>query len=221
MAYQVFGASVSPFVRKLLVFLAEKNLTFDHDPVNPFSPPENYRETSPLGRIPAFRDGDKPLADSSVICAYLERRHPSPALMPADDYAYARALWFEEYMDSGFAPVAGGGVFRPLVVAPMMMNQPVTDAIRAEADRVVREDLAPMWDYLEGEIGSREFFVGDALSIADISVASIHVNLQHAGVDVAADRWPQLAGFIKRILARPSFKTIIDEEVPVWSRREA
>ncbi len=219
MAYQVFGASVSPFVRKVLVFLAEKTLAVELDPVNPFSPPDNYRETSPLGRIPAFRDGDKTLADSSVICAYLERRHPTPALMPADDYAYARALWFEEYIDSGFAPVAGGNVFRPLVILPMM-KQPVTADIRAEVARVVREDLAPMWDYLEGEIAAREFFVGDAFSLADISVASIHVNLLHAGVDVAADRWPQLAGFIGRMFARPSFRAIIDEETPIRSRRE-
>jgi glutathione S-transferase len=221
MSYQVFGASVSPFVRKVLVFLAEKGIAFDHDPVNPFSPPKNYRDTSPLGKIPALKDGDKTLADSSVICSYLERRHPEPALYPSDDYAYARALWFEEFMDGGFTPKAGGGIFFPLVIAPMMMNQPVTPEIRAEVDRVLREEIAPLWDYLEKELGAKSFFVDGRFTIADIAVASMHVNLFHAGIDVDAARWPGLARYIAAMHARPSFKAIIDSESPMWSRRNA
>jgi glutathione S-transferase len=149
MSYQVFGASVSPFVRKVLVFLAEKGIAFDHDPVNPFSPPKNYRDTSPLGKIPALKDGDKTLADSSVICSYLERRHPEPALYPSDDYAYARALWFEEFMDGGFTPKAGGGFFFPLGIAPLMLYQPGTPEIRADGVRGVRGGSAARWGCVE------------------------------------------------------------------------
>ena len=85
MTYQVYGTSVSPFVRKVLVYLTEKNIPFENEPVNPFAPPDNYRETSPLGKIPALRDGDKTLADSSVICQYLERKHTTPPMYPEDD----------------------------------------------------------------------------------------------------------------------------------------
>jgi glutathione S-transferase len=221
MPYKVYGASVSPFVRKVLVYLAEKGLDYEHDPVNPFSPPENYKAISPLGKIPAFQDGDKTLADSSVICQYLERRHPKPALYPGDDYDYARALWFEEFMDGAFVPKAGTGVFFPLVVAPMMRSEPVTYEVRASVAKCLDEEVSPLWDYLEGELGNREFFVGTKLTVADITVASMHVNLFHAGVDVDAGRWPHLADFVARMHARPSFKAIIDEEMPVWNRRDA
>ena len=204
----------------MLVYLAEKGLDFESEPVNPFSPPENYRDISPLGKIPAFQDDDKTLADSSVICAYLERRHPELALYPREDYAYARALWFEEFIDSGFVPEAGLGIFFPLVVAPVMMNQPVTPEIRAQVAKCLSEEVEPMWGYLEGELGTREFFVGDSLSIADITVASMHANLWHANVDVDPNRWPNLAAFIGRMHARPSFKTIIDEKMAVWNRRD-
>jgi len=91
MALTVLGGGVSPFVRKVRVVLAEKGLDYQHENVNPFGPPEGWREISPLGRIPAFKDGDKVINDSSVICAYLERRFPKPALYPTDDYEYARA----------------------------------------------------------------------------------------------------------------------------------
>ena len=221
MGYQIYGASVSPFVRKTLVYCEEKGIEYEHVPVNPFDPPADYREQSPLGRIPSLRDGDRSLADSSVICAYLERRHPEPALFPGDDFAYARALWFEEFADGGLTPKAGGGVFFPLVVAPLMMKQPADDAVRAEAKRIVDEEIVPMWDYLERELGDREFFVEDRLTIGDIAIASIHVNLYHAGVDIDTARCPKLAAFVERMHARPSFRKWIDEETPTWSQRAA
>ena len=51
----LYGVNVSPFVRKVRVALAEKNIAHEHESVNPMSPPENYREISPLGKIPAWR----------------------------------------------------------------------------------------------------------------------------------------------------------------------
>src|SRR2546422_5505554 len=97
----VYGIPLSPFVRKVRVAMAEKGLKYDLDPVIPVNVSPEYRKISPLGKVPAFRDGDRTLADSSVICSYLERTHPNPPLYPTDPYDYARALWFEEYADGG------------------------------------------------------------------------------------------------------------------------
>ena len=219
MGYKIFGTSVSPFVRKVLVYLAEKEIPFENDPVNPFAPPDNYRDISPLGKIPALLDEGKTLADSSVICHYLERKHPAPPMYPSDDYDFARALWIEEFIDAGFVPKAGGNVFFPLVVAPKMMQQPVTDEVRADVERSLAEEIQPMWEYLESEISGHEYFVADELSIADIAVASIHVNLFHAGIDVDEDKLPNLAQFIQRMHTRPAFAQLIAEETPIWSNR--
>src|SRR5271157_833859 len=159
MSLVVLGGSVSPFVRKVRVALAEKGLEYQHEQVNPYAPPAGWRELSPLGKIPAFKDGERTLADSSVICAYLERRSPQPALYPSDPYEYARALWFEEYMDGGFVPVGGAKVFRPLVLKPLFGGKPEADpADEAEARKVVDEELPTFWDYLEDQLDDREFF---------------------------------------------------------------
>ncbi len=219
MTATILGANVSPFVRKVRVYMTEKGLPYTLQPVSPFSPPEGFREVSPLGKIPAFTDGEVSLADSSVICIYLERCHPEPALYPRGNADYAHALWLEEYIDSGFMPKAGPEVFRPLVLGPKMSKEPVSEEVRAAAMAVVDEHLRPMWQYLESQLGDAEFFVGDALSIADITVASAHVNLWHAGVDVDKSAFPRLAAFIERLFARPSFKTVLDEEAPTWSQR--
>ena len=66
MSLVVLGGGVSPFVRKVRVFLAEKGLDYSHEEVNPFAPPEGWREVSPLGRIPAFRDGERVISGRST-----------------------------------------------------------------------------------------------------------------------------------------------------------
>jgi glutathione S-transferase len=205
----LYGFSLSPFVRKVRVYLAEKRLPYDHDPLVPGNVSDAYRKISPLGKVPAYRDGDVALADSSVICAYLERLNPRPPLYPSDPHAYARALWFEEYGDSGLSGVIGNKIFFPLIVGPAMFNRPRDEA---GARKAAEEELPRFFDYLEGELGESPALVGGAFSIGDISVGSQIVNLRHAGFDVDAKRWPKLAAYVAAVHARPSFKALIEEE---------
>ena len=46
--------------------------------------PPGFRKLSPLGRGPAYRDGERTLADSSIICAYIERTAPAFAVQRSD-----------------------------------------------------------------------------------------------------------------------------------------
>jgi len=205
----VYGANISPFVRKVRVFLAEKNIPYKLEPVNPFTAGPDYKKISPLGRIPAFQDGNVTLADSSVICAYVERTNPQLALYPSAPADYAQALWFEEYGDGGLAPVVGPKIFRQRVVMPLLFKQPGDEA---SAQKAVAEELPPLFDYLESQLTDGAALVRGQFSIADIGIATQFVNLRHAGVDVDAQRWPKLARYISSIHARPSFKAVIDEE---------
>lgn len=219
MTYKLMGANVSPFVRKVRALLAEKGIAYDYEPVSPFAPPAGWRDISPLGKIPALLDGGKVINDSSVICQYIERKSPATPLLPRDDDGFIQAIWLEEFVDGGMSPVAGGKIFFPLVVQPKVSRQAPDDAVRAAAAKAVAEELPVFWAYLEGQLGGNEFFIGNALSLADIAVASIHVNLRHARVAVDATAFPRLAAFIDRMFARPSFKALIDEETPTWAMR--
>ena len=220
MSLVVLGASASPFVRKVRVVLAEKGLDYAHEQINPFAPPEGYREISPLGKIPAFKDGDRTLCDSSVICAYLEKRYPTPSLYPSDPYDYARALWFEEFMDSGTVPILGPKVFLPLVLKPLFSGGKAPDAeTEAAAQKAWDDDASPLFAYLEKELGDRDFFVGNQLTIADIAIASPLVNTRHAGFAPSRKKFPKLRAFLDRMWSRPSLKKLIDEETPIFGKR--
>jgi glutathione S-transferase len=201
----VYGTGYSPYVRKVLVSLAEKNVPYEHRPVMFHAPDADFQAASPLGKIPAIEDGGFKLADSSAILWYLERKHPTPALVPSDPQALGRAVWFDKFGDTElFAKLVVPFVER--ILKPNMMGKPTDDAAVAKA---LNDDLPPLFDCLEREI-SGPYLVGDAFSIADISVATGFYNFHLADAQVDAERWPKLAAYIAETLARPSFKTAQD-----------
>jgi len=211
----IYGMKGSPFVRKVQVVLAEKGVPYDLQPVSIFPAPEWFGEISPAKRIPVLRDRSVAaegvagtIPDSSAICAYLERKHPEPAVYPKADFAYARALWLEEYADTELAGLVGLGLFRPLVVARLLGKEPDVERGR----KTLHEQLPPLFAHLERELGEGEYLVGDAFGIADVAVASQLVNLRFAGGRVDPARWPRLAAYAERMYARPSLAACIEDE---------
>lgn len=205
----VFGVSASPFVRKVRIVMAEKKLEYQLEAVFPgMQTPPDWERLSPLGKVPAFRDGDRELADSSVICAYLERVAPEPRLYPADPYEYGRALWFEEYGDGGLVPIVGGKIFFQRIVGPRFMGKTTDEAIVKEGIEV---DLPKLFGYLEGQV-TGDHLVGNQFSMADIGIVSPLINLKYAGVEVDAARWPKLAKYVRGIMARPTIAGLMEEE---------
>ena len=212
MALILYGSNLSPFVRKVRVLLIEKGVDYTLNQINPFRQPPEFSAISPLKRIPVLRDTDvaepNTLPDSSVIADYLENKFPEPALYPKSHFARARALWFEEYADGGLFPVIGTGLFFERVVKKFQRG--VTDT--ALCARTVQESLPPFFDYLENEIRGKSFFVDDRFTIADIAVASVMANYRHSGEALNAARWPHFAGYVEKILSRPSFLAVLAEE---------
>ena len=221
MALIVYGGTLSPFVRKVMVAIAEKGVEVQNENINPFAPPPEFLAISPLKRIPVLRDTDVPepntLPDSSVICDYLEQKFPNPPLYPKDAFQRARAMWFEEYADSVVASNIGPGLFFERVVRKMM-QQPSNEEL---CSKTLKEKLPPIFDYLEKELGENAYFVGNTFSIADISVGTMFVNFEHAGEKVDAARWPKLAAYVARIHARPSFQAMIAKESKFVQRLRA
>ena len=218
MTLTVYGASLSPFVRKVRVFLAEKGEAYKLEQVNIFPPPDWFLEISPLKRIPVLRDenegAEATLPDSSAICGYLDKTFPAPALYPAEAFAFGKALWYEEYADSDLAGNVGMGTFRPMVVNRMMGRE----ADRETAEKTMAEKLPRNFDYFEKEIGSKTYLVADSFSIADISLATHFVNLAHAGFRPDEKTWPNLTRYLAGILARPSFAACIEEETALLGK---
>ncbi|NIP15041.1 MAG: hypothetical protein GWM88_10115, partial [Pseudomonadales bacterium] len=105
----------------------------------------------------------------------------------------------------------GFGLLRTLVAAPARGEPPDLERAR----KTYHEDLPPLFTYLEGEIGERPFLVGDRFSIADIAVASQLAGMKITRVPIDRARWPNLADYADRLLARPSFAERLEELAPL------
>src|SRR5262245_62069849 len=129
---KLHGALLSPFVRKVRVVLAEKQVPYELVPANPFEKSPAFLARSPLGRIPALEDEQgRSLAASWVVSEYLEELFPNPALFPRDPYERARVRWFDEYADGGMGPSLTGKVFFQRVISAKLMKTPADERVVA------------------------------------------------------------------------------------------
>lgn len=204
----IYGSSLSPYVRKVLVVAHEKGLTPESRVVGPGSGDPDFRAASPFGKMPALRDGDFLLPDSSAIAAYLEAKHPEPNLIPAEPRARGRTIWFDEFADT-ILVTAAAKVFFNRVVAPRFLKR---EGDLAAADRACTVELPPILDYLESQIPESLHLVEDRPTLADIAVASPLANLAYGGFDLEAARFPKAHAFAHRMLSRPSFAACLDRD---------
>jgi glutathione S-transferase len=213
----VYGSSLSPFVRKVLAFAAEKGIEVEVKPTGLGNKDPEFLEASPFGKMPGLRDGDFAISDSSAIVAYMEAVKPEPNLIPTEPRARARTIWFDEYADT-ILFACGGKMFFNRVVAPRFLGQPGDEEIAAKAEC---EELPPLLDYLEKAIPESGYLVEDRLTLADIAVASPFANLGHLNVVLDEARHPKLKAYVARMLARPSFAPWIARETAFLDRTAA
>lgn len=190
----IYGSPVSPFVRKVAGVCIAKGVDYEIEAVNVFDPPAAFREISPMKRIPVLRDRSVAeegvagtIPDSSAICAFIEKKHPAPALYPADPMALGEAMFIEEFADTSLAVAGGLGIFRPIFFAVSKGEQPDL----AKAKDSWANQLPPVFDVLEARLGGRTFFAGDALSVADITVACVLMQVALVA-ETPLGKWPGL-----------------------------
>jgi glutathione S-transferase len=207
----LYGSSLSPYVRKTLAFASEKGVGLELKPMGsaPGRPSDEFLEASPLRKMPALRDGDFTLADSSAIIHYLEAKFPDPPLIPVDPRMRGRTIWFEEFADTELAS-CGGKLFYNRVVLPRFLGKPGNE----EAARAAEcEELPPLLDYLETEVPQPgEFLVGGKISLADLAIASPFANFAHVRCERDHQRHRRVYAYVDSILERPSFAPWIDRE---------
>jgi glutathione S-transferase len=204
----IYGSSLSPFVRKAMVFATEKGVAFETRPGGRRLGDPEFDEASPFGKIPAMKDGDFLLADSSAIVAYLDALRPEPNLIPTEPRARGRCIWFEEFGDTLVAD-CGGKIFFTRVVGPKFLGVTTDPAV---ADAAQKDEFPKLIDYLESVVPPSGYLVEDRFTLADIAVASPFATMALADCPVNPLTHPKAAGYLQGILARPSFAGLIAQE---------
>ncbi len=214
----LFGSSLSPYVRKVLAYAGEKGIELELQPTGFPSHSPEYLEASPFKKMPAFRDGDYTLADSSAIIHYLEAKQPDPELIPMEPRARGKVIWFDEFSDT-ILVACGAKMFFNRIVAPRFIGRP---GDLEAADTAEREELPPILDYLEKTVpDAGGYLVGDTLTLADIAVASPFVNLAHLCCEIDTQRHGRVRAYVDSILSRPSFAQWIERESAFLAKEPA
>ena len=169
---------------------------------------EGFKDISPFGKMPGFKDGDFTISDSTAIITYLDTLHPDPNLIPTEAKARARAIWYEEFGDTIVA-ACGGKIFFNRVVSPKFFGRP---GDLAAADEAQTTEFPRLMDYLESVAPVSGFLVEDRFTLADIAVASPLATLALGDCPMNAGKHPKAHAYVSRIWERPAFAKLLAAE---------
>ena len=188
---------------------------YQRDAKTMLAPPE-LKAVHPLGKSPVITDDGVTVAESGAIIEYLIERHGHGRLVPApgtpERLAYRYWLHFAE--GSAMTPLLLKLIFEKVKTSPMPFF--VRPIARGISDRVlalmVDPNLARQLDYMETELGKREWFAGNEFSAADIQMSfPVEASAQRAGLDASR---PKLMAFLQRIHARPAYRQALERGGP-------
>ncbi len=188
---------------------AYKDIDFQLNMVTPGSEDKEFRQASPLGKVPGYKSAQGSYFwDSSVIIAYLEKTDEDNPLYPDDPESFAKALSLEEYADTKLAE-ACNALYYQLVVGPKFFDH-TTDNERVEQ---IKSELLPnVFDYLESVLEEESWFIDNEFSVADISIGSFLVGLQHAQYTIDPTTYPKLHDFYKNFASLDFVDAQLEQE---------
>lgn len=174
----LYDCSTAPSPRRARILLAEKGVAHETVQVDLRSGEqlgEAFRAINPRCTVPVLRtDEGALLTDNAGIAAYAEARWPQPPLLGTTPAEKAEvASWNARIEFEGFMAVAEALRNSAPAMANRALPGPVAVAqIPALAERGLQR-AQQFIDMLDAHLAGRNFIVGHALSLADISAAVV------------------------------------------------
>jgi glutathione S-transferase len=182
--------------QRVLWLLEELGLEYDlrrykRHPKTMLAPPELAR-VHPLGKAPVIEDGGTVVAETGAIVEYLVDKAGGRLGPPPNRPDVLRYRHFLHYAEGSMMPP----LFGLLVVNRLgLLGRPA----KATIQRMLDTHL----DWLESELGTRDWFAGDAFTAADVMMSfPLEASRDRGGLD---ERRPNLIDWLERIHARPAY----------------
>lgn len=214
--------AASPFCDKVRRILRCKQIPFAIKEW-PLAEVGAIRDQNATGKLPFVEIDGTVIPDSTNIALELERRYPTPALLPADPAQRALALALEDWADESLyfyemtlrfseqdfaanVPKLMAGAPQEMIdaMAPMLRDMFVqtttTQGIGRKSPAQLHADVERLFGAIEDMQRATGFVVGAALSLADIAICcqAECIGDSTIGKQVLAKR-PGLAAYFRRI----------------------
>jgi RNA polymerase-associated protein len=188
----LYSDPVNPYCHRVRLVLAEKNITYEVEDIDPLNMPEELMELNPYGTLPTLVDRDLKLYESRIIMEYLDERFPHPPLLPVDPVSRStsRLLLFRVENDW----------YRQMDI--ILAGKKEVSKARKE----LRESListAPVF-------AAKPFFMSDEFTLVDCAIAPLLWRLPTLGVEIPASA-KGIHNYTKRIFERESFTQSLSE----------
>lgn len=193
---KLVGSKTSPFVRKVRVILAEKELPYDFIEESAWSAGTTVPRYNPLNKVPALvlDDGDA-IFDSAVISEYLDAISGG-GLIPGNPAERAKVRCGEALGDG----LADAGI--------TVFLERKREGSRQDAAWIARQldKVDAGINAISKELGSGPFIGGERMNLADIACACGLFWAEFRMPELAwRDTDPGLRSWAERLEIRPSF----------------
>ncbi len=203
MSLVLYGHAFSSYTQKVLVALYENVTPFDFRSIGPDTPQHTaeWLRRWPLRKFPLLVDGERSIAETSIIIEYLQHAYPGPVrLLPADPVAALDVRFLDRFFDLHVMNAAQHAVDGALTGDPVK---------RQEGMALAAGKLELAYAWLEGQLAGRTWAAGEDFTLADCAAAPslFYADWTHR----IAETFPVLRAYRARLLARPSFARAVDE----------
>jgi len=182
----------NPYCHRVRVVLAEKNITYEIEDIDPLNMPEELMELNPYGTLPTLVDRDLRLYESRIIMEYLDERFPHPPLLPVDPVSRSTSRLLMYRVDRDW--------YRLMDVILESKKE------AAKARKELRESLLTT----AAVFSAKPFFMSDEFTLVDCAIAPLLWRLPMLGVEIPASA-KGLHQYAANLFKRDSFKQSLSE----------
>lgn len=197
--------SVGPNPQVVRSFMAERGISVPLEEVDIMggaNRQSDFLKVNPAGQLPALElDDGSVLTEITVICEYLDETHPGESLMGATPEERAQIRSWTRWADLNVCePLANG--FRFSEGLPLFQDRMRCVPEAAPGLKACAQDKL---EWLDGQLGDRQFLAGDTYSLADILLSSFLAFGEQVGQPLNRDL-KTLSAWFDRCQARDSAK---------------
>ena len=200
----VYGPAYSTYTRSARLALEEKGVDYALEEIDFIGSgmPKEYLARQPFGKVPAFEHDGLQLYETLAIERYVDEAFDGPALQPGDAAERARMTQIVSVVDSYTYGCTVGQLVIQRLVQPILggaADEAAIEAALPEVEKAMHE--------LERKLEGREYFAGDALSLADLHLAPIFAYFVDTPESKSIlENKPGLRAWWQRISSRDSMK---------------
>ncbi|XP_031748213.1 glutathione S-transferase theta-1 isoform X1 [Xenopus tropicalis] len=157
---------------------------------------QEFGKVSVLHKVPALKDGNFTMAESTAMLLYLARKYKTPNhWYPSDLQKRARVDEYLAWQHTNTRP-HGSKVFWTKCVSPTILGKEVPSE---KMNAVMAEFVTTMNNFEEKFLGNKPFIAGDEISVADLVAIVEIMQVIASGVNVFEER-PKLGSWKQRLV---------------------